>query len=101
MECGIHQRKGDDEARSFNEDATSLLTVEHRLHSSHSHKHIRQRNRQPLEPEQQAVLDEQSRTLIARNVANTKASLAARRPSSWPPAHDGTYAVAYAAHKRG
>lgn len=58
-------------------------------------------HRQPLEPEQQAVLDEQSRTLIALNVANTKVSQAARRPSPWQPAHDGTYAVAYAAHKRG
>lgn len=35
-------------------------------------------HRQPLEPEQQAVLDEQSRTLIAQNAANTKAALAAR-----------------------
>lgn len=34
--------------------------------------------RQPLEPEQQTALDEQSRTLIAQNAANTKAALAAR-----------------------
>ena len=35
-------------------------------------------HRQPLEPEQQTALDEQSRTLIAQNAANTKAALAAR-----------------------
>lgn len=35
-------------------------------------------HRLPVEPEQQAALDEQSRTLIAQNAANTKAALAAR-----------------------
>lgn len=35
-------------------------------------------HRQPVQPEQQAALDEQSRTLIAQNAANTKAALAAR-----------------------
>ena len=35
-------------------------------------------HREPVQPEQQAALDEQSRTLIAQNAANTKAALAAR-----------------------